>query len=165
LRRNTITITPGDSIHHPQHGIGTVQSIRKRSFSGPKGRKFAKLFFPRDDMTMMVRENDLADTIRKPIRKSEARKVLKHISDWSESESDQWKTRANAQQRKLDDGDPFALAEVYKTLTLRMESDSLSMADRRQLSQSERQLAEELASALKQPVNKIRRRMVTAALG
>jgi len=155
----------GDSIHHPQHGIGKVHSIRKRSFSGSQGSRFAKLFFPRDDMIMMVRESDLSDTIRKPIEKSEARGVLEHIGNWSESVSSSWKVRANAQQRKLDDGNPFALAEVYKTLSLLKEADSLSAADRKQLSHSEQCLSEELAIALQQPVNKVCRHMEKAALG
>ncbi len=64
------------------------------------------------------------DTIRKPIEESEARGVLEHIGNWSESVSDSWKVRANAQKRKLDDGNPFALAEVYKTLSLLQEADS-----------------------------------------
>jgi RNA polymerase-interacting CarD/CdnL/TRCF family regulator len=141
-----------------------VQSIRTRSFSGPKGSKFAKLFFPREDLIMMVRENDLADTIRRPIEKSEARRVLAHIGVWSESVSDSWKVRANAQQQKLDDGDPFALAEVYKTLSMRQKADTLSGADRRQLSQSEKHLAEELSIALDQSVDKVCRHMEQAAL-
>ncbi len=161
----TITISQGDSIHHPQHGIGTVQSIRERSFSGPDNSKFVKLFFPRDEMVLMVRENDIEETIRKPIEKSEARKVLKHIVEWNESESEQWKVRANAQQSKLDEGNPFGLAEVYKTLSQRMEADKLSAADRRQLSQSEQCLSEELAAALDQPRDKICAKMEKAARG
>jgi RNA polymerase-interacting CarD/CdnL/TRCF family regulator len=141
-----------------------VQSIRTRSFSEPKGRKFAKLFFPREDLIMMVSENDLADTIRKPIKKSEARKVLAHIGDWTEPVNDQWKARADAQQRKLDDGDPFALAEVYKTLSLRRKADSLSGADRRQLKQSEQCLSDELAMALAQSADEVCQCMEKAAL-
>ena len=113
---------------------------------------------------MMVRESDLSDTIRKPIEKSEAREVLEHIGNWSESASSSWKVRANAQQRKLDDGNPFALAEVYKTLFLLQEANSLSAADRKQLSQSEQCLSEELAIALEQPVRKVCRHMEKAAL-
>lgn len=154
----------GDSIHHPQHGIGTVHSIRKRSFSGPKGCRFAKLFFPRDDITMMVRESDLAEIIRKPIEESEARGVLEHINNWNEPVSGSWKVRANAQQRKLDDGSPFALAEVYKTLSLLQEADSLSAADRQQLSHSEKCLSEELAVALEKPIGEVCRSMEKAAL-
>ncbi|MGD8385157.1 MAG: CarD family transcriptional regulator [Lysobacterales bacterium] len=157
-------MSEGDSIHHPQHGIGTVRSIRERSFSGPQGPRFAELLFPRDSLVMMVREDELANTIRKPIEKSEARKVLAHIGDWSESTSDSWKVRANAQQRKLDDGSPFALAEVYKTLRLRQQADALSGADRRQLNQSVGSLVEELAVALELSEDKVCRHMEKAAL-
>jgi RNA polymerase-interacting CarD/CdnL/TRCF family regulator len=112
---------------------------------------------------MMVRESDLADTIRKPIEGTEARGVLEHIGKWSESASGSWKIRATAQQRKLDDGNPFAIAEVYKTLSLLQAADSLSAADRQQLSHSEQCLSEELAIALQQPVGKICRSMEKAA--
>jgi RNA polymerase-interacting CarD/CdnL/TRCF family regulator len=136
-----------------------VQSIRKRSFSGPRGGKFAKMFFPRDDMSVMIREAELEDTVRKPIERKEARKVLDHINDWDGSVSDQWKSRANTHQAKLDSGDPLSLAEVYKALRLRQEDDNLSAADRRHLSESEERLAEELAVALGETRRKTRRAM------
>ena len=162
-RRQAITISQGDSVHLPHHCIGKVQSIRKRSFSGPDGPRFAKLFFEREDMVMLVAEGELDSMVRAPLEKTAAERVLEHIRTWSGSVSEQWKVRANAQQKKLDDGDPFGLAEVYKTLALRQEEDSLSSADRRQLSQSEECLAEELAVALKQPKRKVFRLMEQAA--
>ena len=112
----------------------------------------------------MVRERDLAGTIRKPIKKAEAKKVLEHIGDWEESVSDQWKVRANAQQQKLDVGDAFSLAEVFKTLTLRKKADTMSAADRKQLSQSQQCLSEVLAVALDTPLGKVSRHMKQAAL-
>jgi RNA polymerase-interacting CarD/CdnL/TRCF family regulator len=141
-----------------------VQSIRRRSFSGPEGPKFAKLFFPGKELIMMVRESELADVIRKPIEKSEAQKVLAHIGEWNGSTSEEWKTRANAQQRKLDNGDPFALAEVYKAMVVRKEAGTLSGADRNQLSKSEQRLSEELAAALNKPLGKTCLLMENAAL-
>ena len=113
---------------------------------------------------MMVRERDLTGTIRKPIDKSVAQEVLAHIGEWNESVSDQWKVRASAQQEKLDNGNVFSLAEVYKTLSLRQEADCLSAADRRQLRQSEQCLSEELATALDQSVGQICQHMKKAAL-
>ena len=133
--------------------------MRKRNFSGANGSRFAKVFFPKDEMMMMVREEDLSDTVRKPIQRKEARKVLEHIGEWDEKVSDQWKSRANTHQAKLDDGDPFALAEVYKALVQREEADKLSAADRRHLSQSEQRLSEELAMALGQSERKALQRM------
>ena len=142
-----------------------MQSIRKRSFSGSRGHRFAKMFFPRDEMTMMIREQDLEVLVRKPIARQVAQKVLAHLSEWQGKVSEQWKTRANKHQAKLDDGDPFALAEVYKALSLRDEDDRLSAADRRHLSQSELQLSEELALALGQSEDRVRRTLSATALG
>ena len=113
---------------------------------------------------MMVRESELVDVIRKPIEKSEAQKVLTHIGEWTGSTSEEWKTRANVQQRKLDNGNPFSLAEVYKSLVLRKEAGTLSGADRNQLSKSEQCLAEELAAALNKPLGKTCVLMENAAL-
>ncbi len=113
---------------------------------------------------MMVRESELADVIRKPIKKSVAQKVLAHIGEWNGSTSEVWKTRANAQQRKLDNDDPFAHAEVYKAMIMRREAGILSGADRKHLSQSERCLSEELAAALDISMGKINVQMENAAL-
>jgi len=115
-------------------------------------------------MTMMVREDDLGDSVRKPIAKNTANKVLAHIDGWEETVSDQWKTRANALQVKLDDGGPFALAEVYKTLRVRQAEDNLSAADRRQLSQAEARLSEEFSMALGTPPAKVLKSLEASAL-
>jgi RNA polymerase-interacting CarD/CdnL/TRCF family regulator len=96
----------------------------------------------------MLRENDLEDEIRMPIDAAEARKVLEHLGSWDGEVSNGWKARANAHQKKLDQGDPYGYAEVCKALGKRQEADSLSAADRLHLKQSEEFLAEELANAL-----------------
>lgn len=113
---------------------------------------------------MLVREEDLGDSIRKPIKKNSAHKVLEHIEQFQETVSEQWKTRANAIQAKLDDGDPFALAEVYKTLHMRQEAENLSAADRRQLSEVEVRLSEELALAFGHKSREVRKLMKKSAL-
>ena len=112
----------------------------------------------------MVRESELADVIRKPIEKSEAKEVLKHIGKWNGTTSEEWKARGNAQQRKLDKGDPFSLAEVYKAMVVRKKAGTLSGADRNHLGQSEKCLSEELAVALNKPLGKISVLMEKAAL-
>lgn len=113
---------------------------------------------------MLVREEDLGESVRPPIAKHTAQKVLKHIDQFEETVSEQWKTRANALQVKLDDGDPFALAEVYKTLHQRQEAETLSAADRRQLSEVEDRLSEELAMAFGNASSEVRRLMKKSAL-
>lgn len=96
----------------------------------------------------MLRENDLDEMIRAPIGASEARKLLNHMKKWKGKVSSQWKARANAHQAKMERGDPYAYAEVYKGLRIRQEEDNLSAADRTHLKQSAEFLSEELANAL-----------------
>jgi CarD family transcriptional regulator len=150
-RRTHITLSQGDRIHHPHHGIGKVQSIRRRSFSGNNGSRFAEIFFQRERITLMVRENSLDCTVRAPIGPSRAEKLLQHMKDWKGKVSNQWKTRANKHQAMMDDGAPRAYAEVYKNLRVREQEDALSAADRKHLQRCTEFLAEELANALDMP--------------
>lgn len=98
----------------------------------------------------MLRENHLDETCRKPIGAAEAKKLLSHLKTFKAKLSNQWKTRANANQVKMDKGDPSGYAEVYKSLRAREEDGSLSAADRVHLKQSGEFLSEELAIALGQ---------------
>lgn len=147
FKEKFITINQGDHIHHPHHGIGEVQSIRKRSFSGQNGTRFAKIFFKRDGLTLMLRENQLDDSIRKPMGRAAAKKLLEHLENWKGKVSNQWKTRANNHQLMMDEGEPMRYAEVFKNLRVRQEEGTLSAADRNHLRQSSELLSEELANA------------------
>ncbi|HXK57386.1 MAG TPA: CarD family transcriptional regulator [Gammaproteobacteria bacterium] len=138
----------GDCIHHPHHGIGEVLSIRKRSFSGDTEALFAKLFFKRDRLTVMLRKEDLAKTVRDPIDATEARKLLAYLKSWKGKVSSQWKARANAHQQTMEKGDPFGYAQVYKGLSKLEAEGNLRAADRTHYNQSLSFLSEELANAL-----------------
>lgn len=143
-----ITINKGDTVHHPRHGIGQVQSISKQSFSGSEEATFAKLYFKRDKLTLMLRKQDLAATVRNPINAKEAKRLLLHLETWKGKMSKQWKARANANQAAIDRGDPFGYAEVYKGLSKLEEQGALRASDRVHLNHSFEFLVEEVANAL-----------------
>lgn len=147
-RRKLISINQGDTVHHPHHGIGKVQSISKRSFSGEKETTFAQLYFQRDGLTLLLRQQDLAKTVRDPIDASGAEKLLDHLKQWKGKVSGQWKARANAHQQAMERGDPFDYADVYKGLSKLEAEGTLRASDRAHLNQSLHFLAEELANAL-----------------
>jgi RNA polymerase-interacting CarD/CdnL/TRCF family regulator len=147
-RRKLITIIQGDTVHHPHHGIGQVQSIRKRSFSGEEETTFAQVYFKRNGLTLMMRKQDLATTVRNPINASEAKQLLDHLEKWEGSMSSQWKVRANANQVAMDRGEPFDYANVYKGLSRLEEEGTLRASDRAHLNQALNFLVEELANAL-----------------
>jgi RNA polymerase-interacting CarD/CdnL/TRCF family regulator len=146
--RKLITIIQGDTVHHPHHGIGQVQSIRKRSFSGEEATSFAQVYFKRDGLTLMMRKQDLGKTVRNPINASEAKQLLDHLEKWDGNVSNQWKIRANTNQVAMDRGDPFDYANVYKGLSRLEAEGTLRASDRAHLNQALDFLVEELANAL-----------------
>lgn len=111
----------------------------------------------------MLRENDLSDAVRAPIDAKEASKLLKHIKQWSGKVSSQWKARANAHQKTMDEGDPYGYAEVYKGLSQMEQEGKLRVMDRAHLNQSELFLSEELANALGKNEDEIRIKMARVA--
>ncbi len=143
-----ITIIQGDTVHHPHHGIGQVQSIRKRSFSGEEETTFAQVYFKRDGLTLMLRQQDLAKTVRNPINASEAKQLLDHLGKWDGKVSSQWKVRANANQVAMERGDPTDYVDVYKGLSRLEAEGALRASDRAHLNQALDFLVEELANAL-----------------
>ena len=147
-RRSPITISKGEYVHHPIHGIGHVQSIRKRSFSGEPPTTFAKVYFKREELTLLLREQDLDETVRKPISASEAKKLISHLESWDGKVRAGWKARANANQMALEGGNPFDYVEVYAGLR-KLEADgALRAADRQHMNKSLDLLVEELSNAL-----------------
>lgn len=131
-------------------------SIRKRSFSGEQETLFAKLFFRRDRLTVMLRKEDLSKTVRNPIDAREAKKLLDYLKSWKGKVSKQWKARANAHQATMEKGDPFGYAQVYKGLSKLEEEGNLRAADRTHFNQSLSFLSEELANALGKSEDEVR---------
>jgi RNA polymerase-interacting CarD/CdnL/TRCF family regulator len=155
-RRKLISINQGDTVHHPHHGIGQVQCISKRSFSGEKETTFAQLYFKRDGLTLMLRQQDLAKTVRNPIDAIGAEKLLDHLKQWKGKVSSQWKARANAHREAMERGEPFDYADVYKGLSKLEAEGTLRASDRAHLNQSLHFLAEELANALGKTPEQVR---------
>jgi CarD family transcriptional regulator len=156
IRRNIITINQGDRIYHPSHGIGLVKSILNKSFFGENETRFVKFYFERDSLTWLVRATDIPGNIRRTINAKEARNVIKHMENWQGRMSEQWKSRANANQAVLDSGDPLRCAEVIKDLSIMREQGTLRAADRTHLNLGIEYLSEELASALGKSHDRVR---------
>ena len=143
-----IDISTGEHVHHPQHGIGKIQSVRKRSFYGLDEATYAQLYFKRDDLTFMLLKEDLSKTVRSLISASEARKVLKQIEHWDGEPKSQWKARADTHEAIIEGGDPFEYAKVVKELSRMESADELRPRDRRNLNDTLDLLEEELTASL-----------------
>lgn len=147
-RNATINIRKGERVHHPQHGVGEIQSIEERSFYGSAAATYAELYFEREDLTLTLLKDDVTDSVRKLISSTKARQLLKELKDWNGKPSKQWKARANAHQVAIESGDPFAYAKVFKELCQLESKETLRAGDRAHLKQTEELLVEELANSL-----------------
>jgi RNA polymerase-interacting CarD/CdnL/TRCF family regulator len=148
LRNSAINIRKGERVHHPQHGVGEIQSVRERSFYGSEAATYAELYFEREDLTLTLLKDDVRDSVRKLISSTKARQLLKELKDWDGKPSKQWKARANTHQAAIESGDPFAYAKVFKELCQLDANESLRAGDRAHLKQTEELLVEELANSL-----------------
>jgi len=117
---------------------------------------FAQIYFKRVGLTLLLRQQDLAKTVRNPINAGEARKLLDHLKKWQGKVSTQWKARANAHQEAMERGNPFDYADVYKGLSKLEAEGGLRASDRAHLNQSLDFLAEELANALGKTPEQVR---------
>ncbi len=95
----------------------------------------------------MLREEDLDHSVRTPIDKTEANKLLEHIDNWNGKVGSSWKVRATANQTVLESGDPFGYVDVYKGLSKLEHEGTLRASDRQHLNQSLELLVEELSFA------------------
>ncbi|MCA9779115.1 MAG: hypothetical protein KC800_20445, partial [Candidatus Eremiobacteraeota bacterium] len=131
--RASIKYEIGDTIYHPQHGIGTVRDYDKKELLGSE-YKFAILFFPREELQISLPAKKLDDTVREPLSESKARELLGEMSEVQESLSKSWKIRSRKNQERLASGDPLQLYQVYRgLLELRSQKGSLNNSDRKQL--------------------------------
>jgi CarD family transcriptional regulator, regulator of rRNA transcription len=159
----TKDISRGSAVHHPHHGIGRVQSVRTRNFAGANDLPYAQLYFKREDLTLIVPADALADSVRAPLDADQAQQVLDHLKEWNGKPRRQWKARAAAHQEAIDRGDPFEYAEIFKALTQLEAEGSLRHTDRRHLNRSMEFLVDELAFALNKSDDQARRLITRAA--
>ncbi len=136
-------------IIHKQHGVGRLQSLKRAKIWGQTAKNFVRVFFKRDQLTMIVRRDELEQHSRPMITESEARKVLTHISNGKPRVDKQWKSRARKNEKALESCDPFKLADVYKSLSLLdAKGEKLRAADRNAQRTAFDLLTEELAASL-----------------
>ena len=123
---------------------------------------FAQVYFERDGLTLLMRKQDLADTVRNPINASEAKQLLDHLEKWDGKVSNQWKVRANVNQVAMERGDPVDYVDVYKGLSRLEEEGTLRASDRAHLNQALAFLVEELANALGNTPEQARNQIASA---
>ncbi len=126
--------------------------LKRETIWGQKAKSFVRVFFKKDQLTMIVRRDELKEASRPVISQAEAKRVLKHLDSSKAKMDKQWKSRTRKNERALEKCDPYELADVYKGL-VRMEDqgEKLRAADRKAMQSSFDILTAELSAALGKP--------------
>ncbi len=109
---------------------------------------YAQVHFERDDLTLMLLEEDLSKTVRRLLTTKEARQVLEELKQCDGAYDKSWKSRAETDRKALEQGDPLECGKVFKRLSRLAAKSDLRQQDRQHLAQSLELLSEELAHSL-----------------
>lgn len=134
--------TIGDRVSYPMHGAGTVEAIEERVILG-EARTYFMLRFFNDGVTVMV-PTEGGTGLRSVLGASDARDILYTLKDAPEDCDDNWNRRYRLNLDRIRTGDPSAVADVIRSLTLRERGRGLSTGERRMLTSARQILCSEL---------------------
>lgn len=131
------------SVCHPLYGLGTVQKIEEKTLLG-ETISLAQIFFPREDMKMMVNVNKETELFRPLIAEDQVDAIFEHMKQ----HEGRFPARANQRQRmnldKIKSNDIFQLSEVIKDLHVMSLKKKLSFREQEMLERARQVLIEEL---------------------
>lgn len=129
---------------HPMYGLGTVQTIENKEVLG-ETISLAQIFFPRENMKMMVNINKQTELFRPLIEEEQVDAVFEHMKNHEGS----FPSRANQRQKmhmdKIKSNDIFQLCEVIKDLHVMSTKKKLSFKETEMLDRARQVMIEELS--------------------
>ncbi len=139
----------GDMAVYPTQGVGVIEAIEAKEFSGEKHR-FYILRIVDSDMTIMV-PIDNADQVglRTLIAKDRVSSVFDILEEKSANGQAvaSWSRRQREYNEKIKSGDLFEVAQVLRELYLIKEGKELSYGEKKVLELARKLLVKEIALA------------------
>jgi CarD family transcriptional regulator len=145
----------GDKVVYPNHGIGVIEQVAKKSIGEMVSSFYCLRILSTDSTVMVPVGNTTAVGLRKVLTKRELTKVMKVLKNGEVATYDDWKGRYQANSDKMRTGDVLAVAEVLKSLTVLNEVKPLSYRERKMLDRARFLLVSELAEAMSKPAEKV----------
>lgn len=142
-----MTFRKGDTVVHPEHGAAVIEEVRVKEFLGEK-RKYLVLRVVYGDLTVLVPIDSTEQVGLRPcVSKTEAKKVLKVLTEEESSVAANWSRRFKNNLEKLHSGDPYEVAEVLRNLAIRDREKGLSAGEKRMITKARQILISELSFA------------------
>ena len=135
----------GEKVVYPNHGVGVIEQIDRRSISG-KLEAFYHLKIAANNMMVMIPATNATDGLRRLIKKAEVTKVLKHLKNTKVNNATDWKNRFKENSEKMRTGCIFQVADVLKSLSLLSVNRILSFREKKMLDRARQLIVSELAT-------------------
>jgi CarD family transcriptional regulator, regulator of rRNA transcription len=139
----------GDKVVYPNHGLGIIEQIEKRSI-GERVEEFLRLRIVGNDSMVMVPKGNTANVGLRPIvSRKEIESVFDVLKDNKVRVFDDWKGRFQENSDKMRTGSITEVALVFKSLTHLSMQKNLSYRERRMLDRARYLIVSEIAEVEK----------------
>ena len=145
----------GDKVVYPNHGLGIIEQIEKRSM-GDRMEEFLTLRIVANDSTVMVpRSNTTNVGLRRVVTKKEVEDVFDVLKDTKITLYDDWKGRFQENSDKMRTGSITEVAHVFKSLSHLAIQKNLSYRERRMLDKAKYLIVSEIAEVERLTVDQV----------
>ena len=125
---------PGDKVVYPNHGVGEVEEIRKRSLAGTEQEFYHLRIYANETTVMVPVGNSRQVGLRKLFAKRKVAELFDHLKSGEIDSYSNWKGRYKENAEKMRSGHLFDMADVLKNL--------VNLSKRKALSYREKQMYE-----------------------
>ena len=135
----------GDKVVYPNHGLGIIEQIEKRSL-GARVEEYLTLRIVSNDSTVMVPCSNTTNVgLRRVVGKKEVEEVYDVLKDTKITLYDDWKGRFQENSDKMRTGSITEVARVFKSLSHLALQKNLSYRERRMLDKAKYLIVSEIA--------------------
>jgi CarD family transcriptional regulator len=138
----------GDAVIYPQHGAGRIVEVRSRTV-GDVERDYFVIDLELQDLRVWVPVDEAEELgVRSPTPEDELEDVFELLSDHDVRIPANFSRRMKNNQRRMNDGDVWQLAEVVRNLAVRRDRKHLSPSEKTLYLHARSLLVAELALSL-----------------
>lgn len=140
----------GESVIHPQHGLGTIKEIRETSILGETATVY--VITTRKMELQIPMEKARSIGVRRVANAEQAENMLKILRSPAKEEpftaSEGWYERYELLKRRIKEGEPEDLAEIVRDLDKNSKIYELNIKEREVLTQAKDLLIQEITASL-----------------
>ena len=145
----------GDKVVYPNHGLGIIEQIEKRSM-GDRMEEFLTLRIVANDSTVMVPRSNTSNVgLRRVVTRKEVEEVFDVLKDTKITLYDDWKGRFQENSDKMRTGSITEVARVFKSLSHLALQKNLSYRERRMLDKAKYLIVSEIAEVERLSVDQV----------